>query len=231
MLVVVELVEVEAGLLALKQVGVEGAALVAHDERRRRLAVHRPLDLVEAFGLAHAALVALDDAAGGKDLHQGLDDQLLALRHRQGQGLQHQVVAVAVDDDAGQAVGLAPDQAAELRIDPGLDAAFQRALDAADEEVEVEVLAAVREQPGADLRLRIVDGAAQRLATRVLELHDVARLGVAVAGLDLGRVDPDMTVKNAGARLNGERGHGRGAGAAGRRINGRPGRSRASPGW
>jgi hypothetical protein len=67
------------------------------------------------------------------------------------------MLAVAVDDQAGHAVGFAPDEAAERFIDAAALAVFDGLADAAGEEIEVEVLLAAGKAAGDDLRLRIVD--------------------------------------------------------------------------
>ena len=207
MLVIVELVEVETGLLAFDEVRVKGTAAVTHDKRLRRLAADHAFDLIEAFREAHRALVALHDAARLQNLVQRLHDHVLTLRHAERERLQHQKIAVAVHDHAGQTVGLAPDEAAQAQIDSGGLARLHRALDASREEVLVEVLAAVGEKAGADLRFGIVNGAAERLSAHILQAHHISRLRITGAFLDFGGIDPHVTVKEACAGLDDECGH------------------------
>lgn len=207
-LVVIQLIEVEAGLLAFEEVGVEGAALVADDEGLGGFAADDAFDLLHAFGFADGAFVALDDAAWLEDVVEGLDDEVLAEIHGEGEGLDDEEVAVAVDDEAGEAVGFAPDDAAEIEVDAGGFADGDGALDAAGEEVEVEILASVGEEAGGDLGLGIVDGTAEGLAADVLKMDDIAGLGIAEALLDFSGVDPEVAVEEAGAGLDGEGGHG-----------------------
>ena len=185
----------------------EGAALITDDVGRGRLAADDAFDEFHAFGLTHGAFVALDDAAWLQEVVEGLDDEVFAQIHREGERLEHEEVAVAVDDDAGEAVGLAPDEAAEVQIDVGGFAHLDGALDAAREEVEIEILAAVGEQTRGDLRHRVVDGAAEGLAAHVLEMDDVAGLGIAETFLNFSGVNPEVTVEEAGAGLDGEGGH------------------------
>ena len=45
------------------------------------------------------------------------DNERFALVHGQGERLEHEMVAVAVDDHAGEAIAFTPDEPAELRVD------------------------------------------------------------------------------------------------------------------
>ena len=84
----------------------------------------------------------------------------------------------------------------------------QGALDAALEEVGVQMLAAERVAARDDLRARIVDRAAEGLAAQVVEDHFIAGLRIAGDDLHIRGIHPVMTVKEAGAGLDNEGRHG-----------------------
>ena len=152
-----------------------------------------------ALGLAVGRIVAEDDGGGIEQGDEGVADDFLPQVHGERERLDGEMVAVAVDDQAGEAVGLGPDEAGERFIDAALLAVLDGLADAAGEEVEVEVLLAAGKPAGDDLRLRVVDGGAERAVAEVLEGDDVAGLGIAEGFLDLGGIDPLVTVKNARA--------------------------------
>ena len=73
-----------------------------------------------------------------------------ALLHAERQDLHRQPVAIAVDDDSGQLIGLAIDHAQRPLAGQGLLAQAQRALDAAHEELDVDRVAPARQDPSGD---------------------------------------------------------------------------------
>ena len=85
------------------------------------------------------------------------------------------VVAVAIDDEARDAIGLGPDEASEVEVDAGVAAVFDGLADAADEEIGIEVLSAARESTSDDLRLGVIDRGAERAVAKVFESDDIAR--------------------------------------------------------
>ena len=207
-LIIVDLIQVQAGLLAFPHVDLEGHARALHLERRRLLAEQHVLAHFHALGLAHRSVIARGDGHGVQQLAQSRHDEFLTQRHRQRQGLQHQMVAVPVHDQARQAVGLAPHQPAQVGVDAQRVAHVQGALDAALEEVGVQMLAAERVAARDDLRARIVDRAAEGLAAQVVEDHFIAGLRIAGDDLHIRGIHPVMTVKEAGAGLDNEGRHG-----------------------
>jgi len=108
-----------------------------------------------------------------------------------------QVVAVAIDDQAGDAIGLGTDHAAKLGAESQAFPISQRLADAAGEKLQVEILAAARKAAGDDLRLRIVDRGAERAIAEILECDDIARLGIAEGFFDFSGVHPVVSVENA----------------------------------
>ncbi len=157
--VVRQLVEVEAGLLRLQEVDHETQPADLELDLSRRLAEEHAGLQLHPLGPADAGIVSLNNRAR-PERAQRFDDERLPLVHREGERLQHQVIAVAVDDHAGKPVALAPDEAAKTWIDPAAFAVCQRLRDSALEKIEVELLAFARETPRDDLRLAVVDRAA-----------------------------------------------------------------------
>ena len=124
---------------------------------------------LDAFRLEDGRIVAQGDRGGREQLDDRGGDQVDAQVKGQGEGLDDEMVAVAVDDQARQAVGLGPDEAAQGGIDAEARAEFGGLFDAAAEKFGVEVLAAAREAAGDDLRAGVVDGTAERVVAEVLE--------------------------------------------------------------
>src|SRR5688500_90017 len=106
-LAVFALVEEEAGLLALLDVDAEVQA-VLDDGAARRLAVSpdKADPLRKLLELAHFGVRALEDRLAGGELGQEIEDRLAPALHAGGEELRHQHVGVAIDDQAGQPVGL-----------------------------------------------------------------------------------------------------------------------------
>jgi len=208
-LVGVELIEVEAGFLAGERVDLEFQSVVVDHERARVGAVEHGEFGAESFGFADGGVVAEDDGGGLESFAESLDEEVAALVHGEREGLQDEVVEVAVDDDAGQAVGFAPDEAAEAGIDGEALAEGGGLVEAAEEELAVEGLAAAGEAAGDDLGGGVVDGGAEEAVPSVLERDDFAGLGVSEGLEDFAGVDPLVAVKDAGAGFDDESGHGR----------------------
>ena len=208
-----QLVEVEAGFLAIEEIDFEGEAVGVDDEGAGVFAVEHLDAGLHALGLAVGRIVAQDDGGGVEQGDQRVADDFFAQIHRQRQRLDGKVVAVAVDDQAGQAVGFAPDETGKRFIDVGALAQVDRLADAAGEEVEVEILFAAGKAAGDDLRHRIVDRRAERAVAEILERDNVARLWIAEGFFDLGGVNPLVTVKNACSGCDDDACHGAGISA------------------
>lgn len=205
-----ELVEVESGFLAVDEVDFEGEAVGDDVEGSGVFAVDDFDSGFHAFGAAGGGVVAEDDEGGGEDGNEGVADEIAPEVHGEGEGLDGEAVAVAVDDESRDAVGFAPDDAAEAIVDAAALAEFEGLGDAAGEEVEIEVLAAAGEAAGDDLGLGIVDGGAEGAIAEILECDDVAGLGIAEGFLDFSGVNPLVTVENASAWSDDKTGHGAG---------------------
>ena len=76
------------------------------------------------------------------------------------------------------------------------------------EKFVIELLFPAGDAAGDDLRIRIVDGGAERAVLEILQADDIAGLGVAVCFFDLGGIDPVVAVENTRARFDNDAGHG-----------------------
>ena len=208
--VVRQLVEIKAGLLSVEQIDLEGDAVHRDLESAGRFAGEHAGVQFEALGFADRRVVALDDGAWREQFLQRFREQRLPLVHGQRERLHHEMIAVAIDDHAGQPVALAPDEPAETRVHLAPCAVIDGLLEPALEKVEVEILALPGKTPGDDLRLGVVDGGAEQPILPVLERHDVA-IGRLPEGLEhLAGIDPVVPVQDAGAGFDDESGHGGG---------------------
>src|SRR5262245_60896948 len=106
------------------------------------------------------------------------------------------MVAVTIDDHAGQTVALAPDQAAEFFIHSSSCPILGRLSDPPLEKIEVEILFSPREPTRHDLRLGIIDGAADEMIASVLERNYVAVLWLTEDFQHLAAKDPIVPMQN-----------------------------------
>ena len=129
-----------------------------------------PVSELHAFRFANRAVVALDDAFRRQCFGNGLSDQVFALIHRQRQGLQCHIVAIAVDDDSREAIAFAPNDPAQFWTDAGeFLPVLDRPLDPPHEEIAIEHLFPSGKTTRDDLRLRIVDRRAQHPVSLICE--------------------------------------------------------------
>ena len=135
------------------------------------------------------------------------NDQLFSLIHREGQRLQHKMIAVAIDDHAGQSVAFAPDEAAKSRIDPAPRPVLDRLRDPALKEIEIEILFPPRKTPRHDLRFGVVNRAPEKTVAAVLERNDVAVGRIAEHFQDLAAEHPIVSMQNPRARFNDKAAH------------------------
>ena len=130
------------------------------------------------------------------------NDKLLPLIHRKRQGLEHETIAVAIDDHAGKSVALAPDEAAEPRLDsaarPVLDGLGNPAL----EEIEIELLFPARKAARDNLRPGVVDRAPKKAVASVLERNHIAVGGISKHLQDLAAEHPIVSMQDSRARFN-----------------------------
>ncbi len=132
-----KLVEIESGFLTVEEVDFEDESVGIHVEGTGVLAVEHFDAGFHALGLAVGRVVTKDDGGGMEEGNEGVADDFLPQVHGEREGLDGKVVAVAVHDEAGKAVGLGPDEAGECFVDPGVFPVLDGLADAAGEEVEV----------------------------------------------------------------------------------------------
>ncbi len=161
---VVALVEVEAGLLAGDDVDAVGEAVLDQQDRVGQRAVRDSGARREALQAAHIGIGSLEDAGGAGRRGQRRDDRIAPALAAGGRQLQHDRVAVAIGDDAGQSVGLAVDQpAARMPRVQHRRAGRDGALDATGEERVVDRFRRVESpDPGPDLRGRRIRGVGEQ---------------------------------------------------------------------
>ena len=123
--VVLALVEEDAGLLAVQQVGRQAQAIHFDGNAIGNLAGERRRSRAAVLLGAHRNVVARDDALGLEDLFEAGGDFGLGGVHPLVQGLHDEVVAVAIDHQGGEQVGFAVDHAVGVGIaDHGLRCCF-----------------------------------------------------------------------------------------------------------
>ncbi len=220
--VVRQLIEIKAGLLRMQQIDLQFQTGHFDLDSPGAFAAQNPAAQFHSFRATHRRVVALDDLQGGRSawpvalgrwsarpttIFQRPNDQLFSLIHREGERLQNEMVAVAIDDHAGQPIALAPDQPAKSRIDPAPRPILDRLRDSALEKIEIELLFPAREPPGHDLRFRVVDRAPDQMVATVLERDDIAVVRRAENFQDFPAEHPIVSVENPRARFNDESAH------------------------
>ena len=109
-----KLIEIKPGFLAVEEVDFEIKIVGSHDKRAGVFAVQHFDAGFHALGLARWRIIAQHDRLGIEQSDQSIADQLLAQVHRQRERLDRKMIAVAVDDQARDAVRFAPNDSAEL---------------------------------------------------------------------------------------------------------------------
>ena len=117
-------VEIEACFLAVGGVDLEGDAVMCDLKWTGVGAVEGGDFFFEALGFSHGRVVAQDDGLWLEKLDEDFADEFLVHVHGEGGGLENEDVVVAIEDDAGQAVGFTPDDAAELFVSADTVAVF-----------------------------------------------------------------------------------------------------------
>ena len=168
-----------------------------NEERDRRLATEHPGTKFEPFGDADGGVVALDDSHGLELLLEDARDFLAALVHGKSERLHDEVVAVTIDDEAGDAVAFTPHEPPEARVAASALAVGDGLGDAALEEVEVEFLPLAGEAAGDDLRLGVVNRRAEQPIFAVFYRDDVAVFGFSPDFEDFAGIDPVVSVVDA----------------------------------
>ncbi|MFM2054403.1 MAG: hypothetical protein RL456_2440 [Pseudomonadota bacterium] len=183
---VLALVEVVAGLVAFLDVDGQPDVVLVQRDGGRAFAAQPALDGLQALHLAHAGVAALEQARAAGGRPQRVGDRGLPALGAGAEELGAEDVVVAVDDQAGQAVGLAVDQPHAVAPDAQPRAHRHRRLDAAAEEVRVDALGLVEApRPHPDHRARAERGPGEELAVVALDAHGLARIGAALVDTPL----------------------------------------------
>ena len=194
---VVLLVEEIAGLLPAHDVHGEADAVLADDGLLGQRAIEHLREALHALLAADGVIVLQQEAFGVLGGDERVGDDLRIALHAQREDLQHDDGAEAVGDDAGQAVGLAVDEAAGVGAGPLHDEAAigARGSDAGGDERIGDLLAAVGEQADGDQRAAVVEAGAHVAAAEVDDGDEAAVLRLALDALDFVAVDPGMALQ------------------------------------
>src|SRR6266513_623279 len=129
-------------------------------------------------------------------------DQFLSKVHRQRERLQHEIVAVTIDDHARKTVAFAPYQAAQFCVDVSPVPVFGSLLDAAPAKIEIEILPSSRETARNDLRFRIVNRAPNQMIFAVLERNHIAIRGISENLEHFAGKHPVVPMQNSRSRFD-----------------------------
>jgi hypothetical protein len=143
----VALVEVITCLVSLGDVQSQAPAVFQQLERRIAAAAQPAGGLGQAFELAAAGVGTLVQARATGDFDQRVGDRSLPALHTTGGELRHQRVAIAVHDQARQAVGLTVHQANAVALDAQPRAQGDGARECVTEKGSVDALGLI-EAPG-----------------------------------------------------------------------------------
>ena len=116
------------------------------------------------------------------------DDRRQQPVHALRQRLHDEVVAVPIDDERRQQVGLAVHEAVRRRVDRQRLAKRDRRLDPPPHQRVVGRLLAVRQHPQRDLRSIAEERGPEQLTARAPHVHEIAARGAHVG--DVGAIDP-----------------------------------------
>jgi hypothetical protein len=195
----VALVEVEAGLVASGDVQRQAPVVFADAQLGGAVAAQPAGGLRQALKRAHTGIRALVEAAEPGGAQQGVGDHVLPALDAAGGELRHQRVGVAVDDQAGQAIGFAMDQAQAVTADVEQLARAHRALDERAQKRGVNALLFVKAPgPGTDARSGAERRPGQEVTGVRLDAHRFA--GVSPAAGD-GRIKYPGVAAQQGAFL------------------------------
>ncbi len=150
--VVLALIEEDAGLLPVQQVGPQGEAVHLHRHGLGNFAgEHGGFERQLLLG-AHRDIVARHDPLGVEDLLQAGRDLVLGGVHALVEGLHDQVVAVAVHHQRGQQVGFAVHHAVGVGMADHSAAVCLGGAQAAQKEIAADLFDLPRQHAQSDLR-------------------------------------------------------------------------------
>ena len=198
--VVLALVEEDAGLLAAQEVGGEIEAVHPDGDGLGDLAGEDGGFERQLLLGADRDVVAGDDALGLEDLFEAGDDVGLGGVHALVEGLDDEVVAIAIHDQGGQEVGFAVDDAVGVGVVDDGAAVLLGGAEALQIEIAADLFDLPREHADGDLGGGAVVRRAEGAAALVGDLDGLAGLG-AVAVHDVAGEDPRVAGGDPVGRL------------------------------
>ena len=195
-LAVLALVQEQTGLLTVDQVGLEREPA---DRDRDLLGYVTPPDpavLIQTFELPERGVGDQDGALRLEHLLERDAQRLQLLIHAARQYLHREHVAIAIDHESRQLIGLAIHHSYRVLARVKCLAGALRALETLDEEVGVDLVAAARQHARADQAVAIDVGLAKERAALIQHLDDATVLDRALPLLDLVGEDPRVAAAN-----------------------------------
>ena len=190
--VVFALIEIDAGLLAVAEIGFELESVHADVDALRDVAGEDLGFLAEIFELADEDVVAGEDAFGLEQFLEAIGDGGAGGVHTLIEELDDEVVTVAIDHEAGQEVAFSVNEAIGIGVLDGALAEIEGRAEAVEVEGAVEGFVLVGEEAESDLRGGAVMGDAEALASLIENADRFAGLGLAAVS-DVAGIDPRMS--------------------------------------
>src|SRR5712692_11622209 len=157
--------------------------------------------------MANRGVVPLDNVPRAQHFCHRVQDRVFPHVHRERQRLQYETITIAIDNHSRQSIAFAPDDAAKLRIDSASRSIFGGLGDAALKKIEIKILFAARETPRHDLRLAVVNRAANQVILPVLERNDITIRRMAERFQHFTRKNPIVSMQNARSRFYNQTSH------------------------
>ena len=187
---VLALIEEAASLLPVVQVVAEEQSVLVRTHFLGDFAVKHRDALIEPFEQPHLRIVALDDSARRKKLHQQINEQRLESVHRLAKILHGEVFAVAIHHQRRNLVRLAIYQAEDFGIADGALAEIGSGAQAVAQKSAVHFHIIMGDQTDGDLRAVAIESPAQKPAALIHHAHHRAGLGIGRA--HIASIDPQM---------------------------------------
>ena len=105
-LVIALLIQIGSGLVSRERIDTEFEIVHPNVNFTGRLAVKHTRDGFESFKFARRNIISLDDGLGIQNRTERVDNFRLATIHAKGTGLNHERIAVFVDDQAAEKIAL-----------------------------------------------------------------------------------------------------------------------------
>lgn len=151
--------------------------------------------------MAQGDVVALIDELGGQAFDQGIADRREQILDAQGEALEHELVAVAVHDQARKEVGLPEQETEGLGIRQDALAVNQGLADAPGEECPVDLLLLAGEEANRNQGMGVIIPNAKEALAGVAQLDQAPGRGIALEPGDLIGERPEVAVLDAAVLL------------------------------